>query len=301
MDRHGELLVFNRVVEDGNFSVAGRNMSLTPSAVSKSIARIENRLGVVLFRRSGRSVALTPEGEAFHEAAVNAIEAFEAIDASVRPGHAARDILRIRSMPGFAVSQLAPRIPAFCKMHPALRLEIVLTMEPGNLLEGGVDVAIHVGALEDSSMVAHRFASTRWVICASPAYLAEHGEPLNMADLARHECLNFLPGIPTKPWTLTTDGASAQAGQLSSRILSNHGAMLLALARVGAGIVQLTNLQIEQDLRSGALIELFKGRRTHDVDPIYAVYRSKRHLSPRIRVFLDFLDVSFSRKGSEWP
>ena len=297
MDRHGELLVFIRVVEDGNFSVAGRNLSLTPSAVSKSIARIEDRLGLPLFRRSGRSVALTPEGEVFHRAALNAIAAFEATEASVRRGYVAHDTLRIRSMPGFAVSQLASRIPDFCRLHPALRLEIILTMEPGNLLEGGVDVAIHVGPLEDSSMIAHRFTSTRWIICASPAYLAERGEPTEAADLAKHECLNFLPGIPAKPWTLIADATAAQTARVNSRILSNHGAMLLALARVGAGIVQLTELQIEQDLRSGTLVELFKDRRTHDTDPIYAVYRSKRHLSPRIRVFLDFLDTSFSGVG----
>lgn len=297
MDRYSELVVFNRVVEDGNFSAAGRNLSLTPSAISKAIARTEDRLGVILFRRSGRTVALTPEGELFHKAALEAIAAMEATETAVFSGQLARDTLRVRSMPGFAVSQLAPRLPQFCKRHPALRLEIVLTMEPGNLLDGGVDVAIHVGPLADSSLVAHRFASTRWVMCASPGYLAERGTPAMAADLDRHECINFLPGIPSKAWTVLTS-RQPSIPRISSRLLSNHGAMLMALARVGAGIVQLTELQVEADLRSGGLVELFPDRRPDEPDPIYAVYRSKRHPNPRVRAFLDFLDTSFSKGRS---
>ena len=145
MDRYGELKVFVRVVEDGNFSAASRSLSLTPSAVSKLIARLEDRVGAMLFRRSGREVSLTAEGRSFHEAALRAIEALEETETAVVASRI-QDTLRVRSMPSFATAQLAAVLPAFHRLNPGLRLEVVLTMEPGNLLENGADVAIHVGA-----------------------------------------------------------------------------------------------------------------------------------------------------------
>ena len=195
MDRYSELLVFTRAVAEGDFSAAARSLSLTPSAVSKLVSRLENRLGVRLFSRSSRRMALTPEGEKFYSAALRAIDAVEEADTAVAPNNLHGDTLRIRSAPTFAASHLAPLIPTFRKQHPSLRIEVHLRMEVGNPLEGGMDVAIYVGDLADSSLVARPFARTRWIICASPRYLAVHGTPRTPADLARHECLNFLPSM----------------------------------------------------------------------------------------------------------
>lgn len=161
MDRYGELRVFARAVAEGGFSVAARGSSPTPSAVGKPVSRPENRLGVLLFSRSSRGLVPTPEGEAFHAAALRAIEAVEGADLAVAPGGASGDTLRIRPMPTFASSQLARLIPAFRRRHPALHVEVHLRMEPGNLLQGGMDAAIHVGHLADSSLVARHFARTR--------------------------------------------------------------------------------------------------------------------------------------------
>jgi DNA-binding transcriptional LysR family regulator len=299
MDRFGELKVFVRVVEDGSFSAAGRSLSLTPSTVSKLIGRMEDRLGVMLFRRSARTASLTPEGTTFHEAALRALEALEATETALFAGRVAPDTLRVRSMPSFAVSQLAPVIPAFLDLHPELRLEVLLTMEPGNLLEHGIDVAIHVGPLEDSSLVAHRFASTRWLMCAAPSYLAARGVPGSPADLAHHDCLSFLPDIPARAWAVRGPGAKVLPLRMRGHIMSNHGEMLLELARRGAGIVQLCEFQVAGDLRAGTLVEVLPEHNTGDRDPISAVYRSRRHLSPRIRVFLDFLTATFSR-SADW-
>lgn len=300
MDRYSEMLVFVRAVEDGGFSAAGRSLSMTPSAVSKLVTRMENRLGVLLFRRTQRSVTLTPEGEAFYAASLQAIEAVEKTEAAVFSAGAARDTLRIRSMPTFAASQLAPLLPTFCRMYPSLRLELLLKIESGNLLDGGMDVAIHVGRLPDSSLVAHRFARTRWIICASPAYLAEHGTPQGPDDLAQHECLNFLPSMPASIWTAKGEGRASRRLKIRSNILTNQGQMLLALARAGAGIVRLAEFHAIGDLRSGQLVELFPDQQSADEDPIYAVYQGKRHLSQRVRVFLDFLDASFPDDPSVW-
>jgi DNA-binding transcriptional LysR family regulator len=300
MDRYGEMLVFVRAVEDGGFSAAGRSLSLTPSAVSKLVARMENRLGVLLFRRSRRTMALTPEGEAFYASALRAIEAVEETEASVFSGSVARDTLRIRSMPTFAASQLAPLIPAFRRAYPSLRLELQLKIEPGNLLDGGMDVAIHVGQLADSSLVAHRFAGTRWIICAAPAYLAQHGTPRRPADLAQHECLNFVPSMSASIWTVKGVGRASRRIKISSSIVTNQGQMLLELARAGVGIVRLAEFHVVGDLMAGRLVELFPDQQSTEEDPIYAVYQSKRHLSQRIRVFLDFLDASFPGDPPAW-
>ncbi|GAC1550032.1 MAG: LysR family transcriptional regulator [Beijerinckiaceae bacterium] len=293
MDRYGEMLVFVRAVEDGGFSAAGRSLSLTPSAVSKLVTRMENRLGVLLFRRSHRTVALTPEGEAFYAAARRAIEAVEEAESTVMSGRATRDTLRIRSMPTFAISQLAPLIPAFCRLHPSLRLEFHLKIEPGNLLDGGIDVAIHVGELADSSLVAHRFARTRWIICAAPSYLAEHGAPRGPADLVHHECLNFIPSMSASSWTVKAAGSASRRVKIKSSIVTNQGQMLLELARAGVGITRLAEFHVLDDLVAGRLVELFPDQQNAEEDPIYAVYQRKRHLSQRVRVFLDFLDSCF--------
>ncbi|WP_287743425.1 LysR family transcriptional regulator [Methylobacterium sp.] len=300
MDRFGEMLVFVRAVEDGGFSAAGRSLTLTPSAVSKLIGRLENRLGVALFHRGPRIPALTAEGEAFYASALRAIEAVEEAEASVFGGSAAKGTLRIRSMPTFATHQLAPLVPAFRRLHPALRLDFVLSMEPGNLLDGGVDVAIHVGDLADSSLVAHRFTSTRWIICAAPAYLAERGTPQSLADLAGHECLNFPTTVPWSTWGVRGPAGAPARLKPAGSVAANTGQMLLAMARAGAGIVRLAEFHIVEDLRAGRLVDLFPDQQSEAEDPIYALYGRRRHLSQRIRVFLDFLDRSFSQGTPAW-
>lgn len=300
MDRYGELVVFTRAVAEGGFSAAARSLSLTPSAVSKLVSRLEDRLGVRMFSRSSRQVVLTAEGEAFYAAALRAIEAMEEADLAVAPGNLLGETLRIRSAPSFATSQLAPLVPAFRRQHPSLRIEVHLRMEPGNLLEGGMDVAIQVGHLADSSLVARRFASTRWVICASPGYLAAHGTPRTPADLAQHECLNFVRSTPAPEWTARGAGRAARQLKVSSNILSNQGQMLLELARADVGVVRLAEFHVVEDLVQGRLVELFPDHQSLDELPMYAVYHGRRYLSRRLRVFLDFLDASFAGDLPRW-
>lgn len=298
MDRLGEMLVFVRAVEDGGFSAAGRSLSLSPSAISKMIARLENRLGVVLFNRSLRSLTMTPEGEAFYPAARQAIEAVEEAEAVAFTGVTPRDVLRIRSMPTFAIHQLAPLVPAFRRQHPGLRLEFVLGNEAGNLLEGGVDVALYIGELPDSSLVARRIVNMRWVICAAPAYLAEHGMPATPEELARHECLNFNKRMPWSTWTFRDSEHSLRRIRAGGSVTANQGQMLLALALAGVGIARLAEFQVAEDLASGRLVRLFPAEAARMEESIYAVHHSKRHVSQRIRVFLDFLETAFPRGGA---
>ncbi|WP_289015830.1 LysR family transcriptional regulator [uncultured Methylobacterium sp.] len=300
MDRFGEMLVFVRAVEDGGFSAAGRSLTMTPSAVSKLIGRLEQRLGVTLFHRASRVTTLTEEGRAFYTSALRAIEAVEEAETSVFGGKAAQGTLRIRSMPSFATHQLAPLVPAFRRLHPALRLDFVLNIDVVSLLDGGVDVAIHVGELPDSSLVANRFASTRWIICAAPAYLAARGTPKNPADLAAHECLNFPSNVPWSIWSVRGGAETSQRLRPANSISANTGQMLLAMARAGAGIVRLAEFHIAEDLRTGRLIELLPDYHTGAEDPIYALYSSRRYLSQRIRVFVKFLEDNFMSRAQNY-
>ncbi len=294
MNRYAEMQVFVRAAEDGSFSAAARNLALTPSAVSKLITRLEDRLGVLLFRRAHRNIEMTPEGEAFYQASLAAIEAVEAVDAAVFTGTVGQETLRVRAMPIFGQTALAPKLPDFCRQHPSLRLEIHLRIDPGPLLDDGTDVAIHVGHLKDSSLVATRFSSTRWIVCASPAYLAQHGAPSHPDELALHNCLNFVSSIPARIWAVRCGSDPAKPVSVDGQVLSNQASVLVELARAGLGIVRLVELQIADDLAQGRLIELFPEHQSHEEDPIYAVYQSRRHVNNRVRIFLDFLRAAFA-------
>lgn len=298
MDRVAEMVAFVRSVEDGGFSAAGRSLSLSPSTISKMMTRLENRLGVVLFNRSLRSLTLTAEGEAFYPAARRALEAVEEAEAIAFTGVLPGEVLRIRSMPTFAIHRLAPLVPAFRRLHPNLRLEFVLGNEAGNLLEGGVDVALYIGELPDSSLVARRIVNMRWVICAAPRYLAEHGAPAAPEELARHECLNFNKRMPWSTWAFRDSEDSLQRIRASGSVTANQGQMLLALALAGVGIARLAEFQVATELAEGRLVRLFPAEEARMEESIYAVHHSKRHVSHRVRVFLDFLTAAFSGEAA---
>jgi DNA-binding transcriptional LysR family regulator len=292
VNRYTEMQVFVRAAEDGSFSAAARNLAITPSAVSKLISRLEERLGVLLFRRAHRNIVMTPEGELFYQAALAAIEAVEAADATIFSGKLGGETLRIRSMPIFGQTVLAKKLPEFCRKHPDLQVELHLRIDPGPLLDEGTDLAIHVGHLNDSSLVATRFTSTRWIICASPSYLAEHGTPSRPDELTKHMCLNFLSSIAASTWTVRGDGDRSRALPVKSRVRSNQASILIEFARAGLGIARLIEVQIADDLAQGRLVELFPQHQCPEEHPIYAVYQSRRLLSNRVRVFLDFLKTA---------
>ena len=294
MNRYVEMQVFVRSAEDGNFSAAARNLALSPSAVSKLISRIEDRLGALLFRRSHRGIQMTQEGLAFYQAAKLAIEAVETADAAVLTGTVSQETLRIRSMPIIGQTVLAAKVAEFSRMHPHLGIEMQLRIDSTNLLDDGMDVAITVGYLKDSSLIAIPFSSTRWIICAAPSYLAQRGAPLHPNDLANHTCLNFISSIAANMWKVCASDGVSMSYPVKSRILSNQASVLIEFARAGLGIVRLTEVQVADDLARGSLVELFPDHQCHDEDPILAVYQSRRHLSGRVRAFVDFLRTSFS-------
>ena len=304
MDRFRELTVFLRAVETGSFSSAARDLSLNPSTVSKLISRIEERLGTRLFARSSRVVRLTADGEIFRAGAMRALEALEETEVEIVSSRAPASIkgtLRIHSLPAFARYQLAPRIPALISRYPDLHVEFLLSNETPNFIEQKIDVSIQSGDLVDSALMRRKLGTSRWVICAAPSYLAEKGVPETPEQLQEHNCLNFTPEIPFREWPVVDNRTRKPMRiKVGGSISSNHGEMLLDLARLGVGIVRLAEFHIGGDLKRGTLVPLLQDYQNDEEEPIHALYLHRRLTHIRVRTFLDFLDGSFGRGRAPW-
>ncbi len=286
-DRIRELGFFLRVTEVASFSAAARSLDLDPSTISKVIQRLEDRLGVRLFHRTSRVLQLTQEGEQFLAAAQKVMAALEEAEASVGPGASeATGVLRLSSTPAFARQRLAPLMPAFLARHPGLRVEFVTAATPPDLFEQQIDISFQSGPIPDSTLVARRITVARWRLCAAPAYLKRCGTPATPAELAPHTCLNFLPGSFRSRWPLRV-GEQVQTQDLRALVAANSGDLLCALAVQGLGIARLADYHIAGELQSGALVTLLDAHEL-EREPIYAVYPSRRHLSARVRAFLEF-------------
>jgi len=296
VDRFGELKVFTRIVEAQGFSGAARAEGLTPSAVSKLVARLESRLGVLLFHRSSRQVGLTREGEQFYASACDILKSLDEAEAAVSSDNATSSgPLRVYVLPSFARWQLAPIMPAFLAQHPSLKVEFQLGNEPLRSLDTGLDVALLGGRLRDSSLMVRRIASSRWLVCASPAYLEAHGTPERPEDLHRHHCLNFAVGGDWNDWSFRSEDGTVSLFRAEGRLSSNHGDMLMAAAVAGAGIVRLIDFHVAEQIRMGSLVPVLQDFMFDEQEALYAIYHARRHISPRTRLFLDFLSDRFSQ------
>lgn len=289
-DQIREFNVFLRVTEVASFSAAARSLDCNPSTISKLIQRLENRLNVRLFNRTSRALRLTQEGERFLEAAQKVIDAIE--DAENAVCKSVEDIggsLRVNTSLSFAQYLIAPFLPDFLRRYPKLRVEIILSTTPLDMIEHQIDVSLRGGYIPDSSLIAKRITSSRWVICASPKYLAQFGTPLTIEDLAIHNCLNFPSGSYRSTWPLRRDGKSVQV-DLKGNFETASPELLRLLACDGLGVVRLNEFHVGNDFESGKLVPILKDYQLDVEDPVYAVYTSKRNLSSRVKIFLEFLD-----------
>lgn len=295
-DRFREFEVFVCVIDAGSFSAAARRLDCTPSAVSKLIDRLEARIGTRLIQRTSRALALTAEGRTFQQAAVHALEAVsEAESLMLNVAAPATGILKVHTSLNFAQHQLAPILPVFMARHPLIRLEFLLHSDPVDLIQADIDVSIQVGPVSNPNLVAKRIGTTRWVVCAAPSYLQRHGVPHTPDALASHNCLNFLPHTHRSTWPMRFDNGTAQP-QPSGNISSNSDNFLRVLACQGIGIARLAEFHVGQDLHDGRLVSILSEYQPDDSEPIFAVFQSRRNLSLRVKVFLNFLENSLSHK-----
>lgn len=290
INRSGEMEVFVRVVESGGFSAAARRSGMTPSAVSKLIARLETRLGARLVNRSTRNLQLTPEGRGFYERAVRILAEIEEAERSAAMADAPRGLVRINTSASYGNHILAPILERLLRMHPAISIDIVHTDQMVDLVAERTDIAIRAGPMANSSLLARKLGETRLLIVASPDYLARHGTPETAEDLESHCRLGFGYKRAIRDWTLPTRTGGTQAVAVVGRVSASDGEALRHLALGGAGLVRLAAFTVRADLAAGRLVQVLDQGETQTAETFHAVYVGQGGPLPsRVRAVLDFL------------
>jgi DNA-binding transcriptional LysR family regulator len=287
-DRLEDFHVFVTVAESGSFSAAARILRLSPSTVSKLIGRLEKRFNVRAFDRTSKAAALTREGEVYLEYIRRVLDAAADVDGLAETLESApHGTVRIHTSLSFARSQIVPLLPEFVDRYPDV--ELLFRVGPRFVsLTNDMDVAVWFGAPMDSSLVARKIGSSRRLLCATPAYLAQRGRPRTPAELDRHELLSYsIPG--RESWPFLQEGKVREV-RAQFRVSADLADLLYQLARTHLGIARLPEFMVVDDIRAGVLVPLLE--EFSFPEPIYAIYRSRRHLSPRIRTFIDFLAES---------
>lgn len=281
------LAVFAAVVEHGSFSAAAQRLGVSKSAVSKRVSQLEDELGVRLLHRTTRRLSLTEAGERCHEHAVLALRAArDAVDAATELQVEPHGLLRVSSPMSFGRLHIAPLVPELLHRYPRLRVELVMDDRRVDLVEGGFDVAIRVGDLPDSSLVARRLAACRHVLCAAPEYLERHPPITTPADLLGHNCLVFSYASDASEWSLEGDGRVERVAVSGSYRVNNSEALLAAVCG-GLGIGRLPTFVAGPALAEGKVSGVLPGFRL-PVKTVHAVFPERQHLPAKTRAFIDF-------------
>jgi len=298
-DRLTGLEVFAKVAAASSLSAAARAMGLSQTMVTKHLAALEARLGTKLFHRTTRRLSMTEAGRIFLESSERVLAEIEAAEAAVAADRLEpRGLLRLNVPLVFGVRQIAPRLAAFAREHPLVSVELGLNDRLVDLAEEGWDLAIRIGNLRDSSLVARRLAPCRMAVCASPSYLAANGTPQTIADLAKHNCLGYtLAQAGADRWVM--GGRSAISVPVSGNLRANNGDALLAAAVAGQGIIYQPTFIVADDLRAGSLIPLPLDQPPSELLAVYAIYLPHRHPPAKVRAFIDFLVEQFA-PDSPW-
>ncbi|WP_290705395.1 LysR family transcriptional regulator [Amphritea sp.] len=297
MDSFGAIPVFVAVVESGGFSPAARFLGISKSAVSKRITQLEQQLGVKLLHRTTRKLSLTEAGEHYFEHALKANRAArDAEDAVAQLQGEPQGRLRINTAMSFGRLHVVPMIPAFLKRYPKVSIDLELDDKTVDLVQGGVDIAIRGGAMNDSTLIARKLVSLHSVLCVSQSYLNQHGCPEQLDDLLRHNCLSFSYSTDAKGWGFSRGGL-AQNVAVSGNYQVNNSEALLDAVLQGVGISRLPTFVVGPYIRSGQLIQLFPEYRMPMQD-ISAVMIERQYMPAKVRAFLDFAIEYF---GSDTP
>ncbi len=293
MDTSSELAFFALLADKASFTAAARELNLTPPAVSKRLAQIEQRLGVRLLNRSTRRVSLTDEGELYLEHARRILADIEELELSLGKRRASpKGLLRVNATLGFGRTTIAPIVSAFARRHPEVEVQLQLTDAPLDLVASGFDLAVRFGELPDSRLAARKLMSNRRFLCASPAYLAARGAPRSPAELARHACILHRQNDETwGTWRLTR-GRQTETVKVRGALSSNDGDVVLGWALDGHGILIRSEWDLAKYLESGRLQAVLPEWTLPPAD-LYAAYPARRHLPARVRAFIDTLVDAF--------
>jgi DNA-binding transcriptional LysR family regulator len=298
MDRFQEMRAFVTVVDSGSFVRAADTLDLSKTAVSRLVGDLESRLGTRLLHRTTRRLSLTPEGEVFHERCRQLLGDVAEAEAELT-AHAGEAVGRLRvNVPvTFGLLHLAPLWPAFMALHPKVELEVTLADRVVDLVDEGYDLAVRIARLQTSSLVSRQIASTRMVLCASPDYLRRHGTPVDPAELARHPVIAYTLLSIGERWEFEgPDGPVSVT--VTPRMRTNSGDTCCAAALRHQGLVLQPSFLVGPHLASGALVEVLPQYRSLMLG-VYVVYPSRKHLTPKVRVLVDFLVDAFRMQA--WP
>ncbi len=293
MSKWDSVEVLAEVVEAGSFSAAADKLNVSKSHVSRQISQLENRLGVQLLIRTTRRLALTEVGRAYYERCREVLNNMSEADQSVMDlQDTPRGTLRITVAGAFGERYIAPAAAAFSKQHPQLNVEINFANRNVDLVAEGYDLAIRAGVLKDSSLIARRVAARKLYICANREYLDRYGRPDSVAALKKHNCL--IGSLST--WRFREETGTHTDIRVEGKWKSNNGSSLLEAARAGLGLVQLPDFYVHEDLQSGRLESVMEQYQPSDT-AVWAVYPSNRHLSPKVRLFVEHLVERFESIG----
>ena len=299
MDRLGAIQVFAQVVESGSFAKAAGKLGLSTSAASRHVADLEAHLQTRLLNRTTRRVSLTESGQAFYERAVQLLaDLHEAEQEAGRAAIVPRGTIRLTTSVNFGVRHLAPAIADFLAQHKEVRFDVQLADRVVDLVEEGFDLAVRVGTAGAGNLVARKLGETRLVPCASPLYLSAHPPPKTPEDLAAHNCFTYEYVTPRNVWRFQDAEGRERAVRVTGTLHSNNGDLLAEAAVRGAGIVFEPAFIVGPDVRAGRLVPLLQEYTPPPV-PIYAVYPSRKHLSAKVRRFVEFLIARFA-DAQDW-
>ena len=290
MSETSNLALFVRVVEDGSFSAAARFLGVLPSSISRQITQLEADLGTRLFHRTTRRQHLTEAGEVYFQHAQRIVVDLDAARLAVTQlADNPSGSLNVAIEADFANIHITPIIADFLNQYPEIQIQFLMNSKQVDLIDGGIDIAIRIGRLDDSSLFARKIADYQSLICASPSYLTQHGTPTHPDELLTHSCLSF--NIQSKKiyWGFEVEGETKNI-EISGKIKANNLDFLKEAALSNLGIVNLPIWMVQDDIEQNRLVPLLEDFTvSHSKTPIHAVFGHNRHLAPKVRAFIDFL------------
>jgi len=286
--RSGEMEVLVRVAQEGSLSAAARTLGMTPSAVSRIIARTERRLGTRLLLRTTRAITFTAEGEAYLRGARRILADLAEVEDAITDQSVPKGRIRVSAALGHGRQAIVPLVAAFSARYPNIVVDLTLGDEVVDILGGQADVAVRFGPLPDSPLTARKIGDTGQVVVASPDYLARHGTPQAPEDLLQHNCLRFNFRRAEPNWPFLRDGEVFSL-KVCGNIECSSGEALAQLARVGAGIARIGAFTVNDDIGRGDLVQLLETYNPGEREPIHAVFVGGPTMPARVRLFVDFL------------
>jgi DNA-binding transcriptional LysR family regulator len=298
MDKFLEMQVFAAVVDAGSFVKAADALHLSKAATSRYMSELESRLGVRLLHRTTRKLSLTQEGEVFHARCRELLAAVDEAEAEMTShAGAAVGLLRVNVPFSFGLMYLAPLWAEFMKRHPRVTLDVTLSDRLVDLVDEGYDLAVRIARLPSSSLISRQLTSTRMILCASPAYLREHGTPEHPSQIAQHAVIAYTLLSTGEQWELQGPQGPVTV-KVTPRLRTNSGETCCAAALQHQGIVLQPSFLVGEHLKSGALVEVLPQYRAGELG-VYAVYPTRKHVAPKVRMLIDFLAAALAVRT--WP